>query len=1004
MTTLEIETFNREDLSYLNYYRDHINHVAGILNVSPGAIAGAIVEELHSRTSSAVEETIQEWMDINGMLSSHAELLEAYNAQMNGDLFTPTGELLHRYAPINTDYGPGGIDLFTAINLLKDYNSTYGPSDPLKLNHYLNDYNLLARDLVNFQSDATAKFAGLMIKEAEAWYASHAANWNSLTRAEKDGLIVFYYNVGRDWMNAKYAQKLAQFGVYEVSAQDTEEAAEYLYNSNAILAALSSDSGNPADYQHCFARGTLIETSDGRQIPIEDVKVGDWVAAFDPADGPSGALVPRQVTRLFSNVTTEWLQLTFIDRPMQQPLVVTPGHQVLSRDGSFSRISDLLERGHGSAELTTREGEIVEISGRPISFTADTADLYEHAEIQKYGFVGSVALKPEEAVGWKTYNFEVEGLHTYIAGGIRVHNDSRHLDQVVDSWIDADGSFNLAGVKGNSFTIVKLYDADGDGTYDHSRNVAFGNQMDFVAIYELDENGQPKDNPKLDIIDHAGRIITGAQIGEIFGSTIGTAIVGENQFAQIAAGSVLAAVLGNVGQAIDALIHNAGRDVYETAQLDVMGAVKYSFASFGKDLFNQVKSQGIGAISGFLASELGEAIGVGGGFGGQLFNTVASKSVGHLVTTAAANIANGAPVFHNLLNEALLGNLVSGIGSFVGGYLGREVVTAETQAGAIGGSIGSAIGATIGTGIAAATGIGIATAFGLALNFALPGIGAFVGVILGTLIGDLFGEERKKPKANADATLYFADGHFYAGYSDRKHDGNVQFARAMNERARVLINGYIDLIGGLNSNSVSPIVRTGHNDGTVYAKVWNQDTGTWEQLNGTADEVVEWATFKALKLVDIQGGDIYLKRAVASSQATNLRDFLGDLKIAEDYRTYLENKATIDAIIASDPKSVFAAGWIVTLVRAEELGITTWQKSDFNGGLKGFLHSMGLETLGGAYEMTPSRLSRRATPRGKGKKPPRTRRGLSFCLSESRSMKEKSASMVPMWRYRPACR
>jgi murein DD-endopeptidase MepM/ murein hydrolase activator NlpD len=37
---------------------------------------------------------------------------------------------------------------------------------------------------------------------------------------------------------------------------------------------------------------------------------------------------------------------------------------------------------------------------------------------------GSVALAPHERPGWLTYNFEVERLDTYIAGGARAHYDS----------------------------------------------------------------------------------------------------------------------------------------------------------------------------------------------------------------------------------------------------------------------------------------------------------------------------------------------------------------------------------------------------------------------------------------------------------------------------------------------------------------------------------------------------------------------------------------------------
>jgi Ca2+-binding RTX toxin-like protein len=678
--------------------------------------------------------------------------------------------------------------------------------------------------------------------------------------------------------------------------------------------------------------------SDSSSKSIENIQVGDQVASFDR----NGDRVTGTVTRLFRNSTRGFWEL-------ENGVLVTGGHRFLTDDNEFREISVILKRGLSVVDV---EGNPKKISARFIG--VDTESFLAGGVFESGG---NLAFKSTES--YPTYNFEVDTYHTYIAGGFRVHNDSYQVDRILHQQMLSNGVAYQIGVKDGAIVRSYFLDKNLDGVFDYATHVMNRGGVFITTKYLMGPDGRP-----IGRVDHTvsygNRIIKLGDIGSALGSTIGAAIVGEDQFAKIAAGSVLAAVLQNVGQSIDTFFTHGGRAVMGDANVSLIDSVKFAFNDFGKELFSQVKAQGVGAISGFLAAELGEAIGVGGGFGGQLFNTVASKSIGHIVTTAAGNIAAGAPVFQGLLSDAFLGNLASSVGGFIGGYLGREIVTAKTQAGAIGGSIGSALGATIGTSIASsilsATGAGIATAFGLALNFALPGIGAFIGVILGTLLGDLFGGERKKPKANADATLYFADGHFYAGYSDRKHDGNIEFARAMNERARTLINGYIDLVGGLNSNSVSPIVRTGHKDENVYAQIWNQDTGVWETKYGTADEVVEWATFKALKLVDIQGGDIYIKRAVASSQATNLRDFVGDLKIAEDYRTYLENKSTIDAIIAADPKSVFAAGWIVTLVRAEELGITTWQKSDFNGGLKGFLHSMGLETLGGAYEMTRIRL------------------------------------------------
>lgn len=52
---------------------------------------------------------------------------------------------------------------------------------------------------------------------------------------------------------------------------------------------------------------------------------------------------------------------------------------------------------------------------------------------------GNVALQPVAQDGWQTYNFEVEDFHTYVAGGLRVHNQA----EVVHTDHGAIRSFSL---------------------------------------------------------------------------------------------------------------------------------------------------------------------------------------------------------------------------------------------------------------------------------------------------------------------------------------------------------------------------------------------------------------------------------------------------------------------------------------------------------------------------------------------------------------------------------
>jgi hypothetical protein len=74
------------------------------------------------------------------------------------------------------------------------------------------------------------------------------------------------------------------------------------HNGNAIALSQSP----------CFPAGTPILLSDGTEKPIEDIRPGDQVLAFDDAAEPGrGALQPREVVRLFGGITQDWIRIDF---------------------------------------------------------------------------------------------------------------------------------------------------------------------------------------------------------------------------------------------------------------------------------------------------------------------------------------------------------------------------------------------------------------------------------------------------------------------------------------------------------------------------------------------------------------------------------------------------------------------------------------------------------------------------------------------------------------------
>jgi hypothetical protein len=243
--------------------------------------------------------------------------------------------------------------------------------------------------------------------------------------------------------------------------------------------------------EQCFPASTPITISPTETRPISDIRVGDTVLAFDSAaDLGRGALVPSRVVRLYRNTTDEWVKLTWAEGGEAKELVTTPGHHFLDRFGNFPTIEEMLENGRATVVLAS--GELTEVTAERIIYSAETAHLFEQA--QAVGMVaGNAALKPSVIDAWQTYNFEVEDLHTYVAGGVRVHNDSgpgenssdpdenttdtwpsrpfhdiRSMAEIegwgvegwsVEPWQDAYDQFQYAA----PFTTPLVLDLDGDG-------------------------------------------------------------------------------------------------------------------------------------------------------------------------------------------------------------------------------------------------------------------------------------------------------------------------------------------------------------------------------------------------------------------------------------------------------------------------------------------------------------------------------------------------------------
>ena len=438
----------------------------------------------------------------------------------------------------------------------------------------------------------------------------------------------------------------------------------------------------------------------------------------------------------------------------------------------------------------------------------------------------------------------------------------------------------------------------------------------------------------------------GQQVGQLFGSALGQVLGGNNQYAGLAAGSVLSAVMGDVGKALQESL---------TQNIDIGQAIDDGFASFGADLLKQVNIAGAAGVSSFLIAELDSSLGLGHSFGAQLFNSFAA-GVTTKVAVNAALIAEGQNIS---LFAGVAGNIITSVSGFLGGYLAHEILAPQTEGGVIGSMAGSALGAAAG-GTPVVTGfvidsladIGVIDIGTIGLtsivdtmviegiaSILLPGIGALIGALLGTVVGDWLDTLiNGTPEAWTAVTQDPVTGHFAVGSTESKGGADTTFAVDEANAAVTVLNGYIDAIGGESVQGSALWHSYGYDGNTIE---FDRSTS-----KPNAQALLDYGVITTLKQLEIAGGDMILKRAITNSTATTLQDLSADISVAQQYELYEQNKEAINLLIALNPQSAFAAGWVVTLARAHELGLDTWCKSDFYGGVNGYLQSLGLDKLG----------------------------------------------------------
>lgn len=275
--------------------------------------------------------------------------------------------------------------------------------------------------------------------------------------------------------------------------------------------------------------------------------------------------------------------------------------------------------------------------------------------------------------------------------------------------------------------------------------------------------------------------------------------------------------------------------------------------------------------------------------------------------------------------------------------------------------MGSVAGSAIGSSL---LGSALGQSLGLLGNVLLPGVGAFFGTFIGTLVGDLFGGD---PEPGATIDLFARTGlsvdrggmlevvSQWESKDGFPHDATTAWAEA----AHTISLEYLRTVGGFdlaNANveglkiSSELIEKNGFIQGELVRilqqmKIDKDSAGKMRYyVNGvkvaSAEKMVDGTIAGFVQDAQVIGGDIILKRAAANSLATDTPTLSGDMAVAEQYAKYLNNRDVINNLIAKEPSSAFAAGWVITLTQAQDLRLAKTTVTDFHGGLGGFVSSL----------------------------------------------------------------
>lgn len=538
------------------------------------------------------------------------------------------------------------------------------------------------------------------------------------------------------------------------------------------------------------------------------------------------------------------------------------------------------------------------------------------------------------------YNFEVEGTHTYIADGIRVHNTSAL------SFFDPDQNGTLTGViQDDDGRIVgwRSQTPDGGNWETRTRNIdPAGNTVEVTKTYTLGDfntDGTPKldsnDNPPRfylqqvsthEIID-GEQVLTDVRLVEgvdyrLFGDEVGggvanaltpfvlSAIGAESVFEKLAAGTLLDAVIQNIAEGGFNALHQSFLDADTNGQI-ASELITDAWSDFGVDLATSGIETTTSLVSQFLRAELYAALDVDS-LGEEFIASVVLEGVEHVIDLGIDQFLDITLGSDSVIAQAFDAGSADFLSAANLGQLALNLILndilpgAETQEGAIAGALTQAIASSL-----------------IAIPAPIPHLIVVQLVVLAVtqIVDAIFGGD---PEAYANLSFDPETGRWVIDSVYEDDGGNIPLAEGLGQAVSDSIAEFTTLMQSTDvAFSDGYGIRIGHfnehlrnGNGQNYSQsstvVYSSVVAALQELTATDGDL------KVLRSLNLEN----ISEDIAGLDETAAYSLLySRLKLASDYHYYLNNTEFVNQLIVNAPESAVAKAWVITILSAAEAGL-----------------------------------------------------------------------------------